>query len=95
MRIRVDARTDKIVDGYEYDKFNRMRYHPDFHFKQGQKWTEEELEYLCMFFDYDDSRTLSFALGKTETVCQTKALSLKKTKMFEHYRNNHFRKMEG
>ncbi|MCZ8514755.1 hypothetical protein O9H85_20465 [Paenibacillus filicis] len=60
---------DDILDGIEYDQSGGIKYHPVFHPKHGIPFTDEEMEYLCFFWDYDDARTLAFALGKTEQAC--------------------------
>ncbi|WP_419179340.1 DNA-entry nuclease [Gottfriedia acidiceleris] len=72
---------------YEYDPRNRMLYHPDFHFNQGKKFTGEELEYLCKFYEYDLIRNMAFALGRTEVTIIKKVQSLKKQGLFWYYKN--------
>lgn len=78
---------DDLKDGIEFDNFGRMKYHPDFHPNHGKALKEEELEYLCKFYDVDDSRTMAFALGKTEQTIMSKICDLKKTGRFEYYKN--------
>ena len=70
-----------------YDKFGRMHYHPDFHFSHGKGFTESDLEYVCKFYEVDEVRTISFAIGKTEHTIRTKVSDLKKRGLFEHYKN--------
>jgi hypothetical protein len=72
---------------YEYDKYGRMRYHPDFHFKHGELFTAEELEYLCKFHHHDHNQSLAFALGKTEGIILNKLRDLKKCGLYEYYKN--------
>ncbi|MGG3871414.1 DNA-entry nuclease [Brevibacillus laterosporus] len=70
-----------------YDRFNRMKYHPDFHTNQGKPWSTEELQYLCRFYDHDHGRAIAFALGRTETTLRTKVDLLKRKGMFEYYKH--------
>lgn len=74
------------IDGIEYDKYNRMLYHPDFHFSHGKPFSQEELEYLSMFYEVDDTRTMSFALGKTEHTLRVRYNRLKSEGLVDHYR---------
>lgn len=83
-----------VIDGIEYDRFGRMKLHPDFHPSHGQRFTDEDLEYLCNFYEFDDCRTLSFALGKTEHVCRVKYASLKKQGLVSYYRDTYKQKFE-
>lgn len=82
------------LDGIEYDKYYRMKYHPDFHPNHGRAFTTEDLEYLCMFYQHDDARTMSFALGRTEHVCRSKYASLKKKNLVEYYRERFKRQLK-
>ncbi|SMQ75788.1 hypothetical protein SAMN05444673_2545 [Bacillus sp. OV166] len=77
---------EDLEDGLRFDKQGRMLYHPDFHFNNGKRYTEEELEYLCRFFDFDDIRTISFALGRPETSLATQVSMLKKQGKFSYYK---------
>lgn len=70
-----------------YDKHDRMQYHPDFHFAHGQPFTDSDLEYIFKFYEADHTRTISFAIGKTEHAIRTKVNYLKKIGLFEHYKN--------
>ncbi|HZG81586.1 MAG TPA: DNA-entry nuclease [Brevibacillus sp.] len=74
-----------VDDGISYDNHDRMQYHPDFHFNHGAPFTEEELEYLCRFYETDTARSLSFALGRTERTLQTKVYQLKKSGKYQAY----------
>jgi hypothetical protein len=74
------------METYEFDNSNRMLFHPDFHFSSGA-FTEEELIYLCKFYEYDEPRTVSFALGRTENSIGVKVAKLKKQGLYEYYKN--------
>lgn len=75
------------ADGITYDKRNRIQYHPDFHPNQGKRYTLDELIYLCKFYETDGSRSMSFALGKTEAMIEIKVQSLKSSGQYEYYKN--------
>jgi len=70
----------------EYDKFGRMKFHPDYHFTHGQPFTESELEYICKYFEADGLKMLSFAIGKTEKAISNKLSQLKKSGSYEYYK---------
>ncbi|MGG4444517.1 DNA-entry nuclease [Brevibacillus fortis] len=74
-----------IEDGLEYDSYGRMQYHPEFHFNHGTPFEEDELEYLCKFYETDSTRSLSFALGRTERTVRSKIDQLRKTGMYQVY----------
>ncbi|MBO8172428.1 MAG: DNA-entry nuclease [Bacillaceae bacterium] len=79
----------------EFDAHGRMKYHPDFHPNHGKPFTEEDLEYLCTFYEVDNKRSLSFAIGKTEHVCRTKYYELKRKGLVDYYKDRYKRKMEA
>lgn len=70
-----------------YDRFGRMAYHPDYHPNHGQRFTEEELEYLCKFFEADGADGIALALGRTVKTILHKAYQLKKDGQFDYYKN--------
>ncbi len=74
-------------EGVKYDKYGRMLYHPEFHPNHKKPYTEEELEYLCKFWDFDDRKTMSFALGRPETSISTKVTELMKQNKFLYYKH--------
>ena len=74
-------------EGIQYDKLGRMKYHPEFHFAHGEPFSESDLEYICKFYEVDHSRTISFAIGKTEHTIRSKVNQLRKSGLFEHYKN--------
>lgn len=84
-----------LIDGITYDKHYRMTYHPDFHLNHGIKFSNEDLEYLCMFYGIDKNRTLAFGLGRTESVIRSKYEYLKKKGLIDYYRNRYLRKYEA
>ncbi|MEK4700397.1 DNA-entry nuclease [Solibacillus sp. FSL R7-0668] len=70
-----------------YDRFGRMQFHPDFHFSHGKSFTESDLEYICKFYEIDEIRTISFAIGKTEHTIRTKVFDLRKRGLYDFYKN--------
>ncbi|WP_052523802.1 hypothetical protein [Geobacillus kaustophilus] len=85
IRGREDIPADEIP--IEYDRWGRMKYHPEFHHNQGKPFTESDLEYLCKFYEIDGPKSISLALGKTERTIRTKVDQLKKRGLYEYYKN--------
>jgi DNA-binding MarR family transcriptional regulator len=73
-------------EGLRYDSMGRILYHPEFHPNHRKPFTAEELEYLCRFYEVDDSRTMAFALGRTESTVLAKVSELKKRGLYEYYK---------
>lgn len=86
---------DDALDGITYDSSGRMAYHPEFHFSHRQPFSQEDLEYLCTFYNVDDTRTMAFALGKTEHTCRVKYNKLKHDGRVDYYRDCYRRKLEA
>ncbi|TCO69533.1 DNA-entry nuclease [Marinisporobacter balticus] len=76
-----------IQENIEFDCCRRMKYNPIFHEKHGKTLTDEELEYLCKFWEFDELSTMSMALGKTESTLAAKVHQLRKSGRFEYYKN--------
>lgn len=77
-------------NGIEYDRYGRMKFHPSFHDKQNTFMTVSELEYICKFSEYDDLKTLAYAIGRTETVVAMVLCNAKKDGTYEYFKNNNF-----
>ncbi|WP_052343846.1 hypothetical protein [Bacillus massiliigorillae] len=75
------------LQGIEYDSCGRIKYHPELHFKQKSPWTEEDLEYLCKFNEFDHLETVALALGRTKATVCTKLYELRKKDLIKHYKN--------
>jgi hypothetical protein len=75
-----------------YDEGKRMDYHPLYHDRQGQRWTVEELQYLCTWHDIDGLSKVSLALGRTVKTIATQLMNTKKTGMYKHYRQERGKK---
>lgn len=76
-----------IKDGIAYDALGRMLYDPEFHHAHGERFTEDELSYLCKFYKYDGRRSMSLALGRTEVVVQNKYCDLLKKGLVDYYKS--------
>ncbi|MER1275514.1 DNA-entry nuclease [Bacillus velezensis] len=83
----MEAAVTVAAETYEYDVCGRMKYHPDFHFNHGKKFSESDLEYLCKYYDSDHAQSIAFALGKTEHVIKQKVSDLRKSGRYEHFKN--------
>ena len=70
-----------------YDARGRMAYHPDFHDQHGEKFTEEDLEYMCKFWEVDGYKSIALALGRTEGTTSRKMDDLKKAGLYAYYRD--------
>ena len=70
-----------------YDKQNRMQYHPEFHTKHGEPYSESEKEYLCKYFEADGAKSIQFALDRTEISVAHKVGDLRRQGLFEYYKN--------
>lgn len=77
----------QVNDEIQVDKYGRMLYHPEFHPNHKKPFTEEELEYLCKFWEYDGRRTMSYALGRPERNLQSLVSKLRKKGLFDYYKN--------
>lgn len=87
--------TEHVSDGITYDRFNRMLYHPEFHFNHGKTFSGEELEYLCMFYGVDHVRSLAFALGRTEHTIRVKYDRLRREGLVDMYRLRYQKRLEA
>lgn len=47
----------------KYDKQGRIQYNPELHFNQGQRWSEEDTEYLINWYHIIGVEEMSLALG--------------------------------
>jgi len=70
----------------EYDPTGRMKYHPDYHSKRGEKFTDDELCYLAKFYESDGKASISLALDRPESAVQTRFIRLVKDGTIDYYR---------
>lgn len=73
----------------QYDKHGRLKYNPEYHDNHGSIWSEEDLVYLYSMHDVMPRKSLSMALGRTETTVSTKLYLLKnkQKKKYRYYRD--------
>lgn len=69
-----------------YDNYGRMLYNSKYHENQGKAWTEEDKAYLCSMHDAMHRKSLSMALGRTETTVSAKLYYLQKHGEYDYYR---------
>lgn len=71
----------------KYDRWGRMKYHPDYHPNQGKDYTTQELSYICKHYIRGNVKTLSFDVGRTEHSIRQRINMLRKNGEFNHYKN--------
>ncbi|EHQ63650.1 hypothetical protein PDENDC454_04264 [Paenibacillus dendritiformis C454] len=74
----------------EYDSTGMMKYHPDYHPKRGEAYTDEELCYLAKFYKFDGKESISLALDRPGSSVQKRYIQLAKSGLLEHYRKLDF-----
>lgn len=62
----------------QYDRFGRMKYHPDFHSKHKTAWTYADEKYLIERYAIDGPEDVSLVLERTIGVVMTRANLLRK-----------------
>lgn len=82
------------LEGVSYSFGRYMNYHPDYHPNHREPFSRDDLEYLCAYYEFDDIRTIAFALGRTERTCITRYARLNKLGLVDHYRNSYKQKLE-
>lgn len=74
------------VEGLEYTASNhRLRFDPDLHDRHGEKWTDEELAYLCSSWEGMKKADIAAALGRTHGTVLSKAYALRRRGLFDRY----------
>lgn len=70
---------DKIeVQDVAYDRYGRMKYHPEYHSKQQTPWTVEDQNYLIENYVLLGPEQISFALERTIHTVMQRACELRK-----------------
>lgn len=72
-------------ENIEYDVQGRMRYHSEYHDRHSIPFSESDLEYLCKYYYVDGRKSISMALGRTESVVAGKVHELKMKGLIEYY----------
>lgn len=62
----------------EYDNQGRMKYNPELHFNQGQKWSKEDTDYLINWYHIVGVEEMSLALGRSEQTIFEKVCKLRR-----------------
>lgn len=62
----------------EYDRFGRMKYHPDFHANNGLPWSAEDTDYLISNYCKIGPEECSLALERTIDSVMRKMHKLRK-----------------
>lgn len=75
------------MEDIAFDNHGRMIYHPEFHENHGKHFSESDLEYLCKYYESDSRRSIAFALGRTEHTVAIKVSALRKSGLYEYYKN--------
>lgn len=85
MNVCVDSQAKEIR--VEYDRWGRMKYHPEFHHNYRKSYTVKELAYICKHYGQGNLKTLSLDVGRTEQSLRTLVYQLKKKGLYEYYKN--------
>ncbi|MDU7947824.1 MAG: hypothetical protein E7J31_05245 [Clostridium sp.] len=67
----------------EYDNQGRMKYNPELHFNQGQKWSKEDTDYLINWYHIVGVEEMSLALGRSEQTIFEKSLQAEKKRTYD------------
>jgi hypothetical protein len=70
----------------KYDKYGRMKFHPDYHERHGKGYTTKELSYICKHYYRGNVKTLAAAMERTETSMRQLVCDLRAAGKFEHYK---------
>lgn len=62
----------------EYDRWGRMKYHPEFHSRQGEDWTTTEQKFLVENYEQLGPEEVSLALERTIFSIIQRAYKLRK-----------------
>lgn len=71
----------------EYDRWGRMKYHPDYHARHLVEYTTKELSYLCKQYYRGNVKTLAASLERTETAVRQRVCELRKEGKFDYYKS--------
>lgn len=73
----------------EYDEQGRMKYNPELHFNQGQRWSKEDLDYLINWYHIIGAEEMSLALGRSEQSLFEKVCKLRKRGLMPKEKNGY------
>lgn len=66
------------VEPLIYDNLGRLRYHPEYHAKHKQPWSNRDEKYLIDNYEKDGPEAVAMALERTIGVVMTRAYELRK-----------------
>lgn len=69
------------MEQVQFDRYKRMKYHPEYHKNMGQPWSFEDLQYLINYYDKIGATEMSFALERTETSILQRVNELRKARI--------------
>ena len=72
----------------EYDNQGRMKYNPELHFNQGQKWSKEDTDYLINWYHIVGVEEMSLALGRSEQTIFEKVCKLRRKSIMPNGKNS-------
>ncbi|MEK5149118.1 MULTISPECIES: DNA-entry nuclease [unclassified Psychrobacillus] len=79
--------TINTLENIEFTASNgRMKYHPGVHENHRNRFTEEELSYMCSIWECTKKEDIAFVLGRTHGTVLTKVNMLKESGEFEYYK---------
>ncbi|WP_235355890.1 hypothetical protein [Aneurinibacillus migulanus] len=70
----------------QYDRWKRLKYHPDLHPRQRERYSDNENVYICKHYVRGSVKTLALDVGRTEHSVRQHVNHLRKLGKFEHYR---------
>lgn len=73
----------------EYDNQGRMKYNPELHFNQGQKWSKEDTDYLINWYHIVGVEEMSLALGRSEQTILEKVCKLRRKGIMPKGKNSY------
>lgn len=86
---------DSLKTGeFEYDRFGKIKYNKHYHFNHRKPFSEDDLMYLCKFWETVSAKELSLALGRTEKTLASKVWIFKKDGRYAEYIKKYDKAME-
>ncbi|KIL42102.1 hypothetical protein SD70_02660 [Gordoniibacillus kamchatkensis] len=67
----------------EYDKWGRMKYHPEFHFNHKKPYSTKESAYIVQNYRRGEVKNLALIIGRTEHCIRSKVDYFRKTGQFD------------
>ncbi|MTI95206.1 MAG: DNA-entry nuclease [Firmicutes bacterium] len=70
----------------QYDRWGRMKYHPDYHENHRKPWDKEDDMYLCAMHGSMKIGDIALALGRTYRSAAQRLETLKRKRLYKRYR---------